>query len=546
MSVLTGGAGDLPHRSKCVVPHILERRARETPDKVFVDFGNGETWTLAETRRRTLEVASGLRRLGVKAGGRVLCWAPDSAELLLAWFGINQLGAIYVPINIAYRGSILQHVVANAAAEVMIVHAGLLDRLSDIDLGGTRQIVVVGGAVPADSMVRFHDAGALFGQEIDPAVEESPAEPWDPYAIIYTSGTTGPSKGVVCSYLHVWATGAKSLGPYARPEDRILLTLPLFHAGGTLGVTAALSEGCSVALTGPFDTAAFWDVVRRTGSTMCTLLGVMATFLLKQSPRCDDADTPLRLINMIPLIEASDDFSRRFGCDVLTCFNMTEISCPLISDPNPSVTGACGRVRSGVEVRLVDEHDREVPIGTVGELIVRTDMPWTLNSGYWRNSEATAQAWRNGWFHTGDGFRRNENGDYFFVDRLKDAIRRRGENISSFEVEAEILAYPAIREAAAVGVRSNLSEDDVLAIVAPVPGETIDPVALVRFLANRMPHFMVPRYVRVLSALPKTQTNKVEKHVLRSEGVTPDTWDREAAGIRLRREKLSNALIDAS
>jgi crotonobetaine/carnitine-CoA ligase len=200
--------------------------------------------------------------------------------------------------------------------------------------------------------------------------------------------------------------------------------------------------------------------------------------------------------------------------------------------------GTCGKVRPGVEVRLVDANDCEVAPGEIGELIVRTDAPWAMNSGYLNDPEATARAWRNGWFHTGDAFRQDADGSFFFVDRMKDSIRRRGENISSFEVETEVCAYPAVREAAAVAVSSDVGEDDVLVIVALNAGHDFSPADLIRFLANRMAYFMVPRYLRVLDDLPKTPTQKVEKHRLRTEGVTPDTFDREAHGLTIRGGKL--------
>ena len=164
-----------------------------------------------------------------------------------------------------------------------------------------------------------------------------------------------------------------------------------------------------------------------------------------------------------------------------------------------------------------------------------------MNHGYHRNPEATARAWRNGWFHTGDAFRVDKNGNYFFVDRIKDAIRRRGENISSFEVESEVCAHPAVREAAAVAVKSEVSEDEVLVVLSTVPGKLLDPAELISFLRPRMAHFMVPRYIRIMEALPKTPTEKIQKHILRSEGITAETWDREKAGIHIKREKLSDA-----
>ncbi|MBT6276330.1 MAG: AMP-binding protein, partial [Chromatiales bacterium] len=194
--------------------------------------------------------------------------------------------------------------------------------------------------------------------------------------------------------------------------------------------------------------------------------------------------------------------------------------------------------RGGVDLRIVDEHDCEVPIGTVGELIVRTDAPWAMNAGYNRSPEATADAWRNGWFHTGDAFRCDDDGFYYFVDRIKDAIRRRGENISSFEVEAEVQLHPAVREVAAIGVPSPGGEDEVMIVVAVVDGQHLDPAELIGKLRGRMAHFMVPRYIRTVTELPKTPTQKVQKHLLKADGVTADTWDREAAGISVKRERI--------
>ena len=205
---------------------------------------------------------------------------------------------------------------------------------------------------------------------------------------------------------------------------------------------------------------------------------------------------------------------------------------------NSTVLHAAGRPRAGVEARVVDENDCEVPVGEVGELVLRADCPWTMTHGYYKNPEATAKSWRNGWFHTGDGFRMDAEGNFYFVDRIKDAIRRRGENISSYEVETEVLAHPDVAECAVVAVRSDVSEDEVLAVVAPVAGRTLKPEDLIHFLLPRMAHFMVPRYVRIVDELPRTPTAKVRKIELREAGVTPDVWDREAAGIRVRREKI--------
>jgi crotonobetaine/carnitine-CoA ligase len=300
-----------------------------------------------------------------------------------------------------------------------------------------------------------------------------------------------------------------------------------------------LARGASVAIAEQFSTDRFWEVVRKTESTVVFLLGVMATFLLKRPPAPEDRQHKVRVAFMVPLTDDAQAFKERFNIDIYTIFNMTEISSPIVSEPNPRKRGTCGRARPGVEVRLVDGNDCEVPIGTIGEMLVRCDRPWAMNSGYNANPAATAKAWQNGWFHTGDAFRQDEEGYFFFVDRMKDAIRRRGENISSFEVEAEVCAHPDVREAAAIAVPSELSEDEVMIVVAAVPGRSIDHMSLSTFLMSRMPYFMVPRYIRVLDELPKTPSAKVLKTELRKEGVTSDTWDREAAGLRARRENLT-------
>ena len=280
--------------------------------------------------------------------------------------------------------------------------------------------------------------------------------------------------------------------------------------------------------------------MRELGVTCSVVLGAMTPFLLKAPASKDDADNPYRAALMVPLGEDAKEFAERFGCDVYTTFNMTEVSSPIMSDKNLETVGVAGKARPGVELRIVDEHDCEVETGTVGELIVRTDAPWAMNAGYNHSPEATAEAWRNGWFHTGDAFRKDEEGFFYFVDRMKDAIRRRGENISSFEVEAEVQLQPSVREVAAIPVASNESEDEVMIVVAEADGHTLDPIALIEALRERMPHFMVPRYVRVVPELPKTPTQKVQKHLLKAEGVTADTWDRDAAGIVVKRERLSS------
>ena len=529
----------IPNRDECVLRYLLDRWANERPDQPHVVFADGAEWTFAELRDKVRTKAAGLRAMGIEQGEHVAVWLPNGPDALIAFYAINYIGAVFVPFNTAYRGQLLQHVIANSGARVLLVHPDLVPRLHEIDLGRVERLVVTTGIEVPEAprpIQRFDELAGAADETLELA---RPIEPLDIQSIIYTSGTTGPSKGVLSSYLHMFTNAGPESWPMVDENDRYMCVAPIFHIGGMGPPFVMLARGASVAMIDNFSTEDFWAVAKATQSTVVFLLGVMATFLLKAEPRPDDRDHTVKKAFMVPLTGDAPAFTERFGVDIYTIFNMTEISSPIVSEANPTKIGTCGRVRDGVDVRLVDRNDCEVPIGEIGEMLVRTDRPWAMNSGYNANPEATAEAWRNGWFHTGDAFRRDEDGYFYFVDRVKDAIRRRGENISSFEVEADVCSHPAVREAAAVAVPSEFSEDEVMVIVAPVPGQKLEARQLAEFLIDTMPYFMVPRYIRILDELPKTPSAKVMKADLRKEGVTPDTWDREAAGLRVRREKFS-------
>ena len=528
----------IPNRDCCVTRYVLERYARDQPNKVFAVFQDGDEWDYLSLHQRVKRLASGFSTLGVSRGDHVAVWMFDSKEAVLTFMAINYLGAVFVPLNTAFKGNVLEHVLNVADARYMVAHGQLLDRLETIDKGPVENIIHIGDRGSLSSCRHF-SFEALATDDGEPPELDRPIEPWDTQSIIFTSGTTGPSKGVLSSYLHIFTNAGPETWHFITGEDRFLINMPIFHIGGMGVIFVMLCRGGSIAMMDGFDTEKFWPFVRQSETTAFFLLGVMTTFLLKRPPSPDDKDHKVRVAFMVPLTETCTEFHERFAIDVYTIFNMTEISSPIVSEPNPVRRGTCGKKREGVDVRLVDRNDCEVAVGEIGEMIVRADRPWAMNSGYYKNPEATAEAWRNGWFHTGDCFRQDEEGYFFFVDRMKDAMRRRGENISSFEVEAEVVAYPAVREAAAYAVPSDIGEDDVMIAVAPVVGQTIDPRALMAFLGNAMPYFMVPRYIRVLEELPKTPSAKVLKHVLRSQGVTPETWDREQHNIKFKRETLS-------
>lgn len=529
-----------PSADDCVIPRLIDRYAAETPDKVFIRFETGETWTWAETRTKALETAAALQARGVKPGDIVAAWAPNSAALVRSWFGANYAGAALAPINTSFRGRLLEHALAKCQARLLILHPQLAERLEGLSLGAVERVMLCGEAGDAPSLpIPTEPSESLVG---DPTTYRPVAsQPWDAPVIIFTSGTTGPSKAVVTSYVQEWTTARVTYG-YMTGEDRMLVNLPMFHVGGIAAITAAVACGGSVALFEAFDTRRFWDIVRETESTVCSgLIGALAAFLAKEPPRPDDADNPLRMVTLAPITEDTVALAARFGFDYISGFNMTEVSGPLICAVNETVMRSCGRERVGMECRIVDAHDNEVPHGEPGELVIRADNPWTLFSGYLGDPEATAHAWRNGWFHTGDLMRRDAEGCFFFIDRKKDAIRRRGENMSSLEIEIEVCGHPAVREAAAYGVDLPGGEQEVMVAVAPVDGAEIDPRELIEYLIPRMTHFMVPRYVRVEAELPKTPTNKIQKTGLREDGVTTATFDREAVGLIVRREKLSVA-----
>jgi crotonobetaine/carnitine-CoA ligase len=519
--------------------YALERHAKSKPNEIFAAFEGGECWTFAQTLQQVASLAGNLYDLGVRQYDHVVLVLPTCPLALRVMFAANYLGAVYVPVNPALKGSSLEHVLQNAGARIAIVHDHVLDRVLDAAPATLTTVIRSSdGPVTEHKGVRRYGVSALTKPTAPPPTPAKPIRPFDTQSIIYTSGTTGRSMGVLSSYMHAFSCVGPDAWNCLKPDDRQMVHMPIFHIGGAFIATVSLCVGSSIGVVSHFRTEAFWDQVRDLEITSAFLLGAMATFLLKQPPSPRDRDHKLRMVFIVPLGQSGKPFRERFGVDFFTLFNMTEICTPLISRANPAKDNICGRPRAGVEVRLVDEFDSTVEHGKVGQLILRTEAPWAMNHGYNANPQVTSEAWRNGWFHTGDAFFRDADGDYHFVDRLKDAIRRRGENISSYEIEVELLSHPAVREAAAVPVPSEMSEDEVLVVLAPAAGASIEPEEIVRHLQARVAHHMIPRYVRIIDELPKTPTAKVEKHVLRAHGVTDDTWDRERAGISIRRQKL--------
>ncbi|NUU25597.1 MAG: AMP-binding protein [Streptomycetaceae bacterium] len=525
---------------RLLAPNALRRWAEQTPDALCLRHRDGRDLTYRETLEAVTGWARALRAAGAGPGEHVAYLLADPLDSAAVWLATGLAGCVTVPVNTAYFGRMLAHVLGNSDAVVLVVSAGFAARLDDAvvadALGKVRTVVVVGAydgpqRIGTTAVVA---AGELLGSAPpDPEDAFPVAEPHGTAAILYTSGTTGPSKGVVVPWAAMHGHWSWVPDDTLATGETLYCPMTLFHTSGLGALHYTLSRGGCFVTRDKFSGTAFWDDVRACGAVVAGLVGPMTALLYSLPARPDDAENPLRGIILGPMIAETAEFERRFGVRVATAYGMTEVPPLVVTGWDHGPWQTSGRVLDGYpwpEARVVDAWDLPVPPGTVGELVIRTAAPWTLNAGYYNLPDATAAAWRNGWFHTGDAFRQDADGRFSFVDRMKDAIRRRGENISSFEVEAFALDHPAVAECAAFAVPSPLGGDEVMIAVVPEPGEKADPAELAAFLTDRMPRYMLPRYIDVLEQLPRNTTSlRIQKHVLRDRGVTAATWDREAA-----------------
>ena len=527
------------------LPPVPDRTLRAAYDRALADapgrvaqIGPGGEYTFAGSHDRSLRIAAGLSGLGVRWQDPVALLLDNSVDAVHAWSGIGLAGMVEVPVNSAYKGAFLTHVLNDSGAATLVCDDVYVERVARVaaDLTALRTLVVRGDLAAADGLrdrVRVVGFDELVAA--DPAAPR-PVDAADLMAYMYTSGTTGRSTGVLISHAHAYTYASREDQARPVPGDRILVTLPLFHlAGQWYGVYQSLIHRATCVLEPSFSVSRFWPTVREHGVTVTVMLGAMAELLQQADARPDDADNPLDLAVMAPLASDVDRFRSRFDVDLAAVYGMSEIGAVLNGPPDTVVGGECGFARDGYELRLVDDDGHDVVPGRTGELWVRPEDPLMVMRGYHGLPEQTAATLVDGWVHTGDAFRTDADGRFFFSDRMKDALRRRGENVSSFEVERVVNEHPDVYESAVVAVPSALSEDEIKAVVVPREGRTVDPVELTRFLVDRLPYFMVPRYLAFAAELPKTPTQKVHKHLLREQGAGADVWDREAAGIVLRR-----------
>jgi crotonobetaine/carnitine-CoA ligase len=471
---------------------MLERQARRHGDRLLVRAGDEER-TVAEIRDAAARRAGGLAAARLGVGDRVALISENRLEVLELWLGCAWLGAVLVPVNTALKGAHLEHVLSDADTK-LVVHERELEELP------------LGEPVPPRAVLRG-----------------------DPAAILYTSGTTGPSKGVICPQ-EQWYWWALLTGDVLGigPDDVLYTNLPLFHTNALNTFCQALLWGATYALGPRFSASRFWGRCAEADGTVTYLLGPMVSILLRQPPSPDDRAHRAR-IALAPATppELHEPFRERFGVELIDAWGSTETNIVLSNTQANNRPGTIGRLLDPFEARVVDEEDRDVPDGTPGELIVRTREAHAFAAGYLNRPEATAEAWRGGWFHTGDRVVRDADGSFCFVDRIKDVIRRRGENISAFEVEQVLQSHPDVTAAAVIPVPSELGEDEVMACVVARDGAMLKPAEVVEFCEERLAGFAVPRYVEFLEELPLTPSGKVEKYKLRSRGVTAATWDRE-------------------
>jgi crotonobetaine/carnitine-CoA ligase len=448
----------------------------------------------------------------------------NSVDFIVTWIGIAVSPFVEVPVNTSYAGSTLAYVLRHSAARVAIVEARCCAHLAAIaeEIPDLDTVIVRGSEdVALPPQWRRVDFDALTRTPF--AMLPHP-HAWDRATVTFTSGTTGPSKGVVVTHGFCYASASTGWPPVEQ-NDVMLITLPLFHIGGRLSCAYnALIAGATFVVRRGFDAASFWDDVDAHGCTVTLLVGAMAEQLWQLAPRADDAQHPLARAAIAPMYPRFAAFNSRFGVVPSMSYGSSEVGCIMrtVADYR-----SCGVPRPDIEVRVVDEHDVEVAPGAVGELIVRSREPWALMSGYHDMPEATANAWRNLWFHTGDAFVRDAAGALYFVDRVTDVVRRRSEVISTAEIESYIALHDSVRQVAVVAVPGD-DEDELMAFLVTEAGRSIDVESVMRELASDLPASKVPRYVEIIDSLPMTPTLKVQKGHLRQRGPGPGAWDLQA------------------
>jgi crotonobetaine/carnitine-CoA ligase len=517
------------------LPGVLDAAVERDPAHPLLRCA-GRDVTVAELQAGSRSFAGALQRWGIEPGDRVAIMMANVPEFVCVWFGVTRAACIEVPVHSAQRGPLLQHILGESGARVLVCDGEFVERLSGLDLPALERIVIRGtasapppGGVPVAALAEVLDG--------PPAADTRPIDGNTVSCVLYTSGTTGPSKGVILTHSANLRLATANLALMEYTADDVLYTaFPLFHVNAKFtSVTSAMIAGARLVLDDVFSASRFWDRMREEGVTSFNYMGGLLSIIAKQPERPADRDHAVsRAYGGACPPKLWEPFERRFGVRLHEHYGMTEIGIATQNTRTVRRAGSIGRAVPYFEVRLADAYDRPVVPGEVGEIQIRPNEPDIMLQGYWQRPDATSAAFRNLWFHTGDRARMDTDGFFYYVDRLSDSIRRRGENVSSFELEAVVSAFDAVGECAAYGVPSDLGEDEVMVAVVAAPGHRIDVDTLIRHCEQQLARFAVPRYVRIVDALPKTPSQRVQKFKLREQGVTADTVDRGPA--RPRRE----------
>lgn len=521
----------------------LEHRLANDPDGPYLDF-EGVAFTARDMDGASNRLAHALHGLGVGAGDRVATLLENRPEQAIAFFGVLKLGAIQVPINTAYKGEFLRHQLVDSGSHVMVVQGDFAGRVAAVAGPDTPELiacVVAGEPDETVTAVAQHDFDELLAGSDDRPVPDAGVKASDLACFIYTAGTTGPSKGCMLSHNYIVALADQIARAWQlRPDDVVLTPLPLFHFNAiAVCLVGSLVTGGSAAIARRFSVSKFWPEVRRTRATIVSLLGSLAILIADAADHPDQSGHALRLCAAAPMPPATDAIWReRFACTTFSGgYGLTEASLiSMLPAGEANKAGAAGKPNDhDFEVRIVDDDDMPVPAGESGEIVCRPRRPNVMFAGYWRRADDTVAVLRNLWFHTGDIGRLDEDGFLYFVDRKKDYLRRRGENISSFEMERIFHDHDAIQDVAVHSVPSEMGEDEVKVTAVLLGGNEVSEEDLCRWSAERVPYFAVPRYIEFRDDLPRNPVGRVLKYQLRDEGVTDTTWDREAAGVTIER-----------
>lgn len=522
-------AGHLPHGSS--ISEILDHQAAARPDHEFLCCGN-QSLSFRQTAERVECIAADLHGSGLAAGSHVALMTPNCVEFVLYWMACARLGIVSIFVNPAYSGYMLDYILDDARPAGLVVHADVAGQLCSARpdmLNRVKWLCMLGGEAPLPAGY----TGAVLGPQTLcaasalPAAE--PAHPGAPNCVIYTSGTTGPSKGVVLSNAALLAGAATFVELAEMGGDDILYTpLPLFHGlASRQGVLGCLLAGAKVVIGARFSASQFWEQVCLSQATIAqTMFNIPA--MLKAQPRHRlERQHKLRVMYNANYDQAFED---RYGVPLLEAYGLVETGITLYTPASRRVPGSCGRLHHDWEAMIVDAQGQEVPDGVAGELLLRPRKPALFMEGYLNKPDATLRACRDFWFHTGDFLYRDRNGYFFFAGREKERIRRRGENISAWEIERIVSQHPAVELCAAMGYPAPVGDDDIRLALTLKPGARLTPTELSHWLAAHMPFHMSPRYIEIVDALPLTPTKKVRKAELMEQGLSPGAWDRDESG----------------